>query len=95
MEHLHLFTEVKGWKPDEDGRLWVCLDKDFQLSLRLHKRGYKWHGTIDPVYVLDLSKLTTKERAVEAAEQVYNSSMGLEDGSIDYLELMEEIKNSL
>lgn len=73
-EYLHLFTKVEGWKPEENGLMWICLDKELRPSMRLHKRGLKWNGTTDPVYVLDLSKLTTKARAADAIEEAAKES---------------------
>lgn len=73
-EYLHLFTRVSEWNPKEVSSLekYICLnDKgevcfcNYSIS---HDYFHDFKEVIHVTHVLDLSKLTTKERAKKAVE---------------------------
>jgi predicted DNA binding protein len=78
--NLHLFTRVEDGLPESDGFYMVVrknLSYNITLELNYNSKYEIWlHGIeiIDDVtHWLDLSKLTTKDRAIELAAVAYES----------------------
>jgi hypothetical protein len=66
-EVLHLFTPISEGLPEPGWHLIVNHNGRASMD-RLNKKG-KWQLT-NPTHYLDLSKLTTKERAIQLANNI-------------------------
>ncbi len=76
MEHLHLFTKIEEFTPTKNKGEYVAIeDKPGHYKTFAYWNGQYWvsleHKNVCyPTHVLDLSKLTTKERARECIDEI-------------------------
>ena len=75
-EYLHLFTKVEDWLPQLNGWYLTVRNEVNDHSYFYSDAGWSQYGV---THYLDLSKLTTIEKAIELAEDAYDEGRNYED----------------
>lgn len=104
MENLDLFTPVEQGLPDSDGPYVVLIENGKTSFFSKYESG-KWVAyfnqnkmIVTPTHWLDLSKLTTKEKAEYVAKEAYQIGWGDCDNKVEYKPMdaiSDLIKNSI
>jgi len=97
--YKHLFVDVKEKSPTESGKLIVIRDGNLETDIYNVEKNL-WRIELSAgskTHWLDLSLLTTKERALELAEKTYQQGLLVECGqsNMTIVEFLTQNKNTL